>query len=53
MSVNAAAIGAHAAGRLGQLVDNRDRIGSQRGVTAMVVIKTGLTAAAVEGDGPG
>jgi hypothetical protein len=49
--VNAAAIGAHLAGSLGQLVDNRDRIGSQRGVTTMVVVKTGLTAAALAATG--
>ena len=45
--VNAVAIGAHLLGSVGQLLDNRDRIGNQNGVTAMVVVKTGLTAAAL------
>jgi hypothetical protein len=49
--VNAAAIGAHLLGSVGQLLDNRDRIGKQQGVTAMVAAKTGLTAAALAATG--
>jgi hypothetical protein len=45
--VNAAAIGLHVAGSLGQLSANSGRIKAQRGVGAMVVTKTALTAAAL------
>ena len=45
--VNAVAIGAHLVGSVGQLSANTDRIGSQQGVTTMVVTKTVLTAAAL------
>ncbi|MCW2605121.1 MAG: hypothetical protein JWN61_3256 [Pseudonocardiales bacterium] len=45
--VNAAAIGAHLVGSVGQLIGNQDRIAAQSGVPAMVVAKTGLTAAAL------
>ncbi len=45
--VNAAAIGAHLVGSVGQLVANRDRVVKQDGVTTMVVAKTALTAAAL------
>ena len=49
--VNAVAIGAHLLGSVGQLFDNRDRIGNQSGVTAMIAVKTGLTAAALGATG--
>jgi hypothetical protein len=49
--VNAVAIGAHLLGSIGQLLDNRERIGNQSGVTAMVAVKTGLTAAALGATG--
>ena len=45
--VNAAAIGAHLVGALGQLLGNRDRVAAQQGVAAMSAIKTVLTAAAL------
>jgi len=45
--VNAAAIGAHLVGAIGQLLGNRDRMAAQKGVAAMSVIKTVLTAAAL------
>ncbi len=45
--VNAAAIGAHLVGAVGQLLGNRDRVAAQKGVAAMSVIKTVLTAAAL------
>jgi hypothetical protein len=45
--VNAAAIGAHLAGSLAQLVGNSDRLGAQRGVGRMALLKTGLTVAAL------
>ncbi len=45
--VNAAAIGAHLVGSVGQLLGNRDRLGTQAGVGTMAVAKTGLTAAAL------
>lgn len=43
--VNAAAIGAHLAGSVGQLVGNKSRLGAQQGVGAMALTKTGLTVA--------
>ena len=45
--INAAAIGAHLAGSVGQLASNAPRVGGQPGVAKMAVIKTGLTAAAL------
>jgi hypothetical protein len=45
--VNAAAIGAHLAGGLAQLVGNSGRLGAQRGVGRMALLKTGLTVAAL------
>lgn len=45
--VNAAAIGAHLAGSIGQLGGNKGRIAAQQGVGSMVVAKTALTAAAL------
>jgi hypothetical protein len=45
--VNAAAIGAHVVGSLGQIQGNRTRLRGQRGVASMAVLKTGLTAAAL------
>ncbi len=45
--VNAAAIGAHLMGSLGQLGGNRSRLAAQEGVAAMALAKTALTAAAL------
>jgi hypothetical protein len=45
--VNAAAIGAHLAGSIGELVGNRSRLAAQRGVGTMSLAKTGLTVAAL------
>jgi hypothetical protein len=45
--VNAAAIGAHLVGAVGQLLGNRDRVAAQKGVAAMSLTKTALTAAAL------
>ncbi|CAA9346907.1 MAG: ABC-type Mn/Zn transport systems, ATPase component [uncultured Nocardioidaceae bacterium] len=45
--VNAAAIGLHLAGSLGQLRGNRSRIKGQEGVASMALTKTVLTAAAL------
>ena len=45
--VNAAAIGAHLVGAVGQLLGNRNRVAAQQGVAAMTVTKTVLTAAAL------
>ncbi len=45
--VNAAAIGAHLFGSVGQLISNRDRLVAQRGVAAMSSIKTVLTLGAM------
>lgn len=45
--VNAAAIGAHLIGSVGQLAGNYDRVREQRGVATMAVVKTGLTAGAL------
>jgi hypothetical protein len=49
--VNAAAIGLHLAGDVGQLVGNKSRIGAQEGVATMAVVKTVLTAAALGATG--
>ncbi|GAA0805606.1 hypothetical protein [Spirilliplanes yamanashiensis] len=45
--VNAAAIGAHLAGSIGQLGGNSGRLFAQQGVGAMASAKTGLTVAAL------
>jgi hypothetical protein len=45
--VNAAAIGTHLIGSVGQLAGNKGRIGGQEGVASMAVAKTALTAAAL------
>jgi hypothetical protein len=45
--VNAAAIGAHVVGSLGQIKGNTGRISGQQGVASMALVKTGLTAAAL------
>jgi hypothetical protein len=45
--VNAAAIGAHLVGSLGQLGGNSARLKDQHGVASMALAKTGLTAAAL------
>jgi hypothetical protein len=45
--VNAGAIAAHLAGSVGQLAGNAGRISGQSGVGSMVVLKTGLTVAAL------
>ncbi len=45
--VNAAAIGAHIVGSVGQLGANKDRVAQQKGVGGMSVAKTALTAAAL------
>lgn len=44
---NAAAIGAHVVGSLGQIQGNKERIKAQKGVASMALLKTGLTAAAL------
>ena len=45
--VNAAAIGAHLVGSVGQLVGNSERLAGQKGVGAMSVVKTVVTVAAL------
>ena len=45
--VNAAAIGAHLLGSVGQLAGNKGRVAGQEGVASMSVAKTALTAAAL------
>ncbi len=45
--VNAAAIGSHLVGSVGQLAGNAERLKSQQGVATMSLLKTGLTAAAL------
>ncbi len=45
--VNAAAIGLHIVGSLGQLIGNSNRVRAQEGVGSMVLGKTALTAAAL------
>lgn len=45
--VNAAAIGAHLVGSIGQLAGNKSRLASQRGVGTMAAVKTVATAAAL------
>ena len=45
--VNAAAIGVHLVGSLGQIVGNKGRLAGQEGVASMAATKTLLTAAAL------
>ena len=45
--VNAAAIGAHLVGSVGQLRANRTRTATQEGVASMALLKTAVTAAAL------
>ena len=45
--VNAAAIGAHVLGSIGMLATDLDRVSTQKGVGRTVLLKTGLTAAAL------
>ena len=45
--VNAAAIGAHLVGSVGQLAGNSQRISAQKGVATMAVVKTALTVGAL------
>ena len=45
--VNAAAIGAHLVGSVGQLIGNRSRVAQQQGAGGMSLVKTVLTAAAL------
>jgi hypothetical protein len=45
--VNAAAIGLHLAGSVGQLLGNKGRVAGQQGVASMAIAKTALTAAAL------
>ena len=45
--VNAAAIGAHLVGAVGQLMGNKSRIATQQGVAGMTAVKTVLTGAAL------
>jgi hypothetical protein len=49
--INAAAIGAHLVGSVGELVGNRSRLIAQRGVGATALAKTGLTVAALAATG--
>ena len=49
--VNAAAIGAHLAGSVGQLLGNRGRVAGQAGVGTMSLVKTGLTVGALGASG--
>jgi hypothetical protein len=49
--VNAAAIGLHVAGSVGQLAADQDRVKAQAGVGSMVLVKTALTAAALGATG--
>ena len=45
--VNAAAIGAHLIGSVGQFLGNKERVAGQQGVASMALAKTALTAAAL------
>jgi hypothetical protein len=45
--INAAAIGAHLVGSVGQLRANKERVAAQQGVAGMSTLKTLLTAAAL------
>ena len=49
--VNAAAIGMHLVGSVGQLAGNKARLGTQDGVATMAVVKTVLTAATLAATG--
>ncbi len=49
--VNAAAVGAHLAGSVGQLLGNRGRVAGQAGVGTMSLVKTGLTVGALGASG--
>lgn len=49
--VNAAAIGLHLAGSVGQLVGNKERVVAQRGVATMAAVKTGLTVVTLAATG--
>jgi hypothetical protein len=49
--VNAAAIGAHLVGSVGQLAGNRGRLSGQSGVGSMALLKTGLTVTALAATG--
>jgi hypothetical protein len=49
--VNAAAIGAHLVGSVGELVGNKGRIAAQEGVASMSLAKTGVTVAALGATG--
>jgi hypothetical protein len=49
--INAAAIGAHLAGSVGELVGNRSRLAVQEGVGRTALAKTGLTVAALAATG--
>jgi hypothetical protein len=49
--VNAAAIGAHLVGSVGELAGNRSRLAAQEGVATMSLAKTGLTVAALGATG--
>lgn len=45
--VNAAAIGMHVLGSVGQIAGNKGRLGGQQGVASMAAAKTALTAASL------
>src|SRR5688500_2654215 len=45
--VNAAAVGAHVVGSVGQLAGNAGRLQAQKGVGSMALAKTALTAVAL------
>ena len=49
--VNAAAIGAHLVGSVGELIGNKGRIVAQEGVASMSLAKTGVTVAALGATG--
>ncbi len=49
--VNAAAIGGHLVGSVGQLLGNRERLTTQQGVGTMALVKTGVTVAALAATG--
>ena len=49
--VNAAAIGAHLVGSVGELIGNKNRLAAQDGVASMSLAKTGLTVAALGATG--
>lgn len=49
--VNAVAIGSYLIGSVGQLIGNKERLATQKGVAAMSVTKTALTVAALAASG--